>query len=62
MKMLSSISTDIGIRVDTIRLNRYYSSPFSVDKFGNTKVYIIPKKNATLNESVKRKNRMKEFV
>lgn len=43
-------------------LDKYYSSPAYVDKFGDTKVYVIPKKNATLNGSVKWKNTMKEFV
>ena len=33
-----------------------------MDKLGNTKVFVIPKKNATLNGSKKWKDAMKEFV
>ena len=58
MNLLSSI----GIEMDSIRLERYYSSPSYMDKFGNTKVFIIPKKNSTLNGSRKWKDTMKEFV
>ncbi|MGC8620259.1 MAG: ISNCY-like element ISFac3 family transposase, partial [Thermoplasmata archaeon] len=60
MKMLETVNPDIEI--ETIRLDRYYSSPGYVDKFGEAMVYIIPKKNATLNGSIKWKNTMKEFV
>ena len=45
-----------------ICLDRYYSSPSYIDGLGNTKIYIIPKKNSTLNGSSKWKNAMKEFV
>ena len=48
--------------MDSIRLDRYYSSPTYVDKLGDTKVFVIPKKNATLNGSQKWKDAMKEFV
>lgn len=58
MDLLSSI----GIEMDSIRLDRYYSSPSYVDKLGETKVFVIPKKNATLNGSQKWKDTMKEFV
>ena len=58
MKLLSSI----GIDLDSIRLDRYYSSPSYMDKLGGTKVFIIPKKNSTLNGSQKWKDTMKEFV
>ncbi len=58
MKLLSSI----GIEMDSIRLDRYYSTPSYMDKLGETKVFIIPKKNATLNGSQKWKSTMKEFV
>ena len=36
--------------IDSVRLDRYYSSPSYVDSFGDreTKVFVIPKKNATL--------------
>ena len=58
MNLLSST----GIEMDSIRLDRYYSSPSYMDKLGNTKVFVMPKKNATLNGSLKWKNTMKEFV
>jgi transposase len=58
MNLLSSM----GIEMDSIRLDRYYSSPSYVDKLGETKVFIIPKKNSTLNGSRKWKETMKEFV
>ncbi len=51
----------IDVEIDTVRLDKYYSSPTYVDKFGG-KVYIIPKKNATLRGSQKWRNTMKEFV
>ena len=58
MNLLSSM----GIEMDSIRLDRYYSSPSYVDKLGDTKVFVIPKKNSTLNGSKKWKDTMKEFV
>ena len=58
MDLLSSI----GIGMDSIRLDRYYSSPSYMDKLGGTKVFVIPKKNATLNGSQKWKNTMRDFV
>ncbi len=58
MNLLSST----GIEMDSIRLDRYYSSPSCMDKLGNTKVFVMPKKNSTLNGSLKWKNTMKEFV
>jgi transposase len=52
----------IGVDMDSIRLDRYYSSPSYMDNLGNTKVFVIPKRNATLNGSQKWKDTMKEFV
>ena len=42
MNLLSST----GIEVDSIRLDRYYSSSSCMDKLGKTKVFVIPKKNS----------------
>jgi len=56
------IINKIGINIDTIRLDRYYSSLSYVDKLGNTKVYIIPKKNSTLRGTHKWKSIIREFV
>ncbi len=58
MKLLSSM----GVEMDSICLDRYYSSSSCVDELGNTKVFVIPKKNAILNGSQKWKSTMKEFV
>jgi transposase len=52
----------LGIHMDSIRLDRYYSSPSYMDNLRDTKVFVIPKKNATLNGSQKWKDTMKEFV
>ena len=51
----------MGTSLDSVRLDRYYSSSFYMDRF-NCKVFVIPKKNATLNGSAKWKSTMKEFV
>ena len=58
IKMLASIN----VEMDSIRLDRYYSFPSYMDNLGNTKVFVIPKKNSTLNGSKKWKDTMKEFV
>ncbi len=58
MHLLSSS----GIGMDSIRLDRYYSAPSYVDSLGDTKVFIIPKRNATLNGSKKWKDTMREFL
>jgi len=52
----------INIKLGSVRLDKYYSYPSYVDKFGDTKVYVIPKKGATLKGSWKWKRRMIEFV
>jgi transposase len=58
MEMLKQIDVEIK----SVRLDKYYSSSSYVDRFGKAKVYIIPKKNATLNGSWKWKDTMEEFV
>ncbi len=52
----------IDVELSSIRLDRYYSCPSYVDALGKTKVYVIPKKNATLNGSWKWKRLMMEFA
>lgn len=52
----------IDIKLKSVRLDKYYSYPSYVDKFGDTKVYIIPKKGATLKGSWKYKRTMFDFV
>ncbi len=54
--------TDTEIDIESIRLDRYYSFPSYVDRFGDAKVYVIPRKNATLKGSWKWKHTMMEFV
>ena len=58
MKMLKY--SDVEIK--SIRLDKYYSLPSYVDKFEDAKVYIIPRKNATLRGSWKWKDTMEDFV
>lgn len=53
---------ECGIKLDSVRLDRYYSFPSYVDRFGDAKVYIIPRRNATLRGSWKWKDTMTEFV
>lgn len=57
MKFLSSI----GIELNSVRLCRYYLSISYMDRLGDTKVFVIPKNNSTLNGSKKWKDTMKEF-
>ncbi|MCZ7355591.1 MAG: hypothetical protein O8C66_07395 [Candidatus Methanoperedens sp.] len=38
----------IDVRIDRVRLDKNYSLPSYVDRFGNARVYVIPRKNATL--------------
>lgn len=52
----------IDVEVDSVRLDKYYSSPSYVDRFGKAKVYVIPRKNATLRGSWKWKDTMENFV
>ena len=54
--------SSIGIELSSMRLDRYYSSPTYVDRLGKTKVFIIPRKNSTLNGSQKWKGTIREFL
>lgn len=47
MKSLKMLK-ELNIRIKTIRLDRYYSFPCYVNLFGNSIVYIIPRKNSKL--------------
>ncbi len=41
---------ELNIEVESVRLDRYYTFPSIVDKFGSsTKFYILPKKNTKIN-------------
>ncbi|MDY1590578.1 MAG: hypothetical protein RBS85_00210 [Methanofastidiosum sp.] len=39
----------LDIKVESIRLDKYYSQPSYVDRFEDAKVYIIPKSNCTIS-------------
>ena len=52
----------IDVKINSMRLDRYYSFSSYVDKFGDAKVYVIPRKNATLRGSWKWKDTMEDFV
>lgn len=52
----------IDVKIDSIRLDKYYSFSSYVDKFGKAKVYVIPRKNATVRGSWKWKDTMEDFV
>ncbi len=58
MKMLDTTN----VKIESVSLDKYYSFPSYVDKFGEAKVYVIPRKNATLRGSWKWKRTMMEFV
>jgi len=44
---------NIDVRIRSIRLDRYYSCPVYVNQFGESKVYIIPKKKVHLEHGAK---------
>ncbi|MCZ7357218.1 MAG: ISNCY family transposase [Candidatus Methanoperedens sp.] len=52
----------IDVKIDSMRLDKYYSFSSYVDKFGDAKVYVIPRKNATVRGSWKWKDSMEDFV
>ncbi|MCE8427570.1 MAG: hypothetical protein J5U19_04155 [Candidatus Methanoperedens sp.] len=56
------IVKDANIKINGMRLDKYCSLPSYVDKFEKAKVYVMPRKNATLRGSWKWKDTMKEFV
>jgi len=52
----------MGIEIESIRLDKYYSCQIYVDKFSGSKVYIIPKKNATIRGSPNWKRVLNELI
>ena len=52
----------LDVSIKSIRLDRYYSNPCDVKQFPDSKVYIIPKKNAGLGHGDEWLNAMKSFV
>jgi len=53
---------ETGIKLSSVRLDRYYSNPCDVNLFPETKVYIIPKKNVKLGHGIHWYETMKSFV
>jgi len=53
---------ETGIKINSIRLDRYYSNPCYIDLFPNAKVFIIPKKNCKLGHGIHWYETMKLFV
>jgi len=58
----SLMLSETGVSLDSIRLDKYYSSPSLVDSMKDTKVYILPKTNASVKGSLKWKKTMEEYV
>jgi len=58
MQMLKKLD----IEIQSVRLDKYYSCRSYVDKFSNSKVYIIPKINATIRGSPNWKKVLKDFI
>lgn len=53
---------EIEISLSSIRLDKYYSCPSYVDKLSDTKIYILPKRNASVKGSLKWKKTMEEYA
>lgn len=53
---------EIDIEIESIRLDKYYSCQCYVDKFSESKVYLIPKKNATIRGSPRWKKLLNELI
>ncbi|MDP2926386.1 MAG: ISNCY family transposase [Nanoarchaeota archaeon] len=58
MQMLQNID----VKIDSIRLDRYYSFPCYVNQFKNSKVFIIPRKNVELANGFKWHETLKNFL
>jgi len=58
-----NLAGETGIKIKTIRLDKYYSNQSTARFFGKqTKLYIIPKKNSTIHGSPEWKQTLKHFV
>lgn len=53
---------ETGININSIRLDRYYSFPCYVNMFKESKVYILPRKNAQFGNGLKWFETMKNFL
>ncbi len=52
----------LGLKLESIRLDKYYSCPSYFTEFDGVKVFVLPKKNATVKGPWHWKHRMAEFV
>lgn len=52
----------IDVSINSIRLDRYYSFPSYVNQFKESKVYIIPRKNAGLTNGFKWNEMLRDFL
>jgi len=52
----------VGIALDSLRLDKYCSSPAYIDKLGDIKVCVLPKKNASVKGSLKWKKLVEDYV
>lgn len=53
---------NVDVKIKSIRLDRYYSCPIYVSQFGESKVYIIPKKKINLMHGAKWTETMGNFL
>jgi transposase len=53
---------ETGVKINSIRLDRYYSHPCDVNLFPDSKVYIIPREDAKLGHGIHWYETMKSFV
>jgi len=61
-RVINFIKT-VDVKLKSVRHDRYYSKSSYVSRFDkDTAVYIIPKKDATLNGSQTSKDTMKKFI
>jgi len=57
-----AMAIDMGINVKSVRLDKHYSYRSIVNEFGKAKIYILPKRNATIKGSAKWKKILKELI
>jgi len=53
---------NIDVKIKSVRLDRYYSCPVYVNQFGDSKVYIIPKKKVNLEHGAKWTETLGDFL
>lgn len=52
----------LDLKLESIRLDKYYSCQVYFEELGSTRVFVLPKKNATIRGPWNWKRQMKEFV